>query len=67
MASPRNSFAGIATGVRVDDVAAQVEAQAGPPRPVSPVTREAVEEPGPAVDFTATARAKSTGVRVGPP
>lgn len=37
---------GIVTGVRVDDVAAQVEVQSGPHRLVSLVTREAVEELG---------------------
>ncbi|KKZ73265.1 TOBE domain-containing protein [Streptomyces showdoensis] len=62
--SVRNSFVGIVTAVRVDDVAAQVEVQSGPHRLVSLVTREAVEELGLAVGVTVTARVKSTGVHV---
>ncbi|AVH98891.1 helix-turn-helix domain-containing protein [Streptomyces sp. WAC00288] len=64
--SVRNSFVGIVTGVRADDVAAQVEVQSGPHRLVSLVTREAVEELGLVVGATATARVKSTDVRVDP-
>ncbi|MGW4724210.1 TOBE domain-containing protein [Streptomyces sp. S1] len=62
--SVRNSFVGIVTGVRTDDVAAQVEVQAGPHRLVSLVTREAVEELGLDVGATVTARVKSTSVHI---
>ncbi len=62
--SVRNSFVGIVTGVRTDDVAAQVEVQSGPHRLVSLVTREAVEELGLDVGATVTARVKSTHVHV---
>ncbi|MEU6678661.1 TOBE domain-containing protein [Streptomyces sp. NPDC046925] len=62
--SVRNSFAGIVTAVRVDDVAAQVEIQSGPHRLVSLVTRETVEELGIEVGVTVTARVKSTHVHV---
>ncbi|MFJ5080169.1 molybdopterin-binding protein [Streptomyces sp. NPDC088553] len=62
--SVRNSFAGIVTGVRIDDVAAQVEVQSGPHRLVSLVTREAVEELGLDVGVTVTARVKSTSVHI---
>ncbi|MFE5793942.1 hypothetical protein ACFQ8C_15385 [Streptomyces sp. NPDC056503] len=50
--------------MRVDDVAAQVEAPSGPHRLVSLVSREAVEEPALDVGVTVTARAKPTGVRI---
>lgn len=62
--SVRNSFVGIVTGVRIDDVAAQVEVQSGPHRLVSLVTREAVEELGLDVGVTVTARVKSTSVHI---
>ncbi|MER5202551.1 helix-turn-helix transcriptional regulator [Streptomyces sp. NPDC002825] len=62
--SVRNSFVGIVTAVRVDDIAAQVEVQSGPHRPVSLVTREAVEEPALEVGVTVTARVKSTSVDI---
>ncbi|MFI8521870.1 molybdopterin-binding protein [Streptomyces sp. NPDC085481] len=62
--SVRNSFVGIVTAVRVDDVAAQVEVQSGPHRLVSLVTREAVEELGLDVGVTVTARVKSTNVHI---
>ncbi|MER5964987.1 TOBE domain-containing protein [Streptomyces sp. NPDC002057] len=62
--SVRNSFVGIVTAVRVDDVAAQVEVQSGPHHLVSLVTREAVEELGIAVGITVTARVKSTNVHI---
>ncbi|MDA5280872.1 TOBE domain-containing protein [Streptomyces sp. Isolate_45] len=62
--SVRNSFAGIVTAVRLDDVAAQVEIQSGPHRVVSVVTRESVEELGIAVGVTVTARVKSTDVHI---
>ncbi|GGT92432.1 MULTISPECIES: TOBE domain-containing protein [Streptomyces] len=62
--SVRNAFVGIVTAVRVDDVAALVEVQAGPHRLVSLVTREAVEELGLGVGVTVTARVKSTNVHI---
>ncbi|MFF7177158.1 TOBE domain-containing protein [Streptomyces sp. NPDC008121] len=62
--SVRNAFVGIVTAVRVDDVAALVEVQAGPHRLVSMVTREAVEELGLDVGVTVTARVKSTHVHI---
>lgn len=65
--SVRNSFAGIVTAVRLDDVAAQVEIQSGPHRVVSVVTRESVEELGIAVGVSVTARVKSTEVHVDVP
>lgn len=60
----RNSFTGIVTALKADDVVAQVEIQAGPHRMVSMVTREAVEELGLAVGVTVTARVKSTSVHI---
>lgn len=65
--SVRNSFTGIVTGVRTDEVAAQVEVQCGPHRVVSLVTREAMEELGLEVGVLVTARVKSTGVHVDVP
>ncbi|WP_326586778.1 TOBE domain-containing protein [Streptomyces sp. NBC_01294] len=62
--SVRNSFAGIVTAVRLDDVAAQVEIQSGPHRVVSVVTRESVEALGITVGATVTARVKSTDVHI---
>ncbi|URN13159.1 helix-turn-helix transcriptional regulator [Streptomyces radiopugnans] len=62
--SVRNSFPGIVTAVRLGDVAAQVEIQAGPHRLVSLLTREAVEELGLAVGMEAVARVKSTSVHI---
>ncbi|MFG3000391.1 molybdopterin-binding protein [Streptomyces sp. NPDC048340] len=62
--SARNAFPGIITAVKLGDVAAQVEIQAGPHRLVSLLTREAVEELGLAVGMRATARVKSTSVHV---
>jgi molybdopterin-binding protein len=62
--SVRNAFPGIVTAVRLGDVAAQVEIQAGPHRLVSLLTREAVEELGLAVGMEAVARVKSTNVHV---
>ncbi|MGY1435013.1 TOBE domain-containing protein [Streptomyces reniochalinae] len=63
----RNAFAGIVTAVRLGDVAAQVEIQAGPHRLVSLLTREAVEELGLEVGVQATARVKSTNVHIDTP
>ncbi|MBA0052672.1 helix-turn-helix domain-containing protein [Streptomyces sp. AJS327] len=62
--SVRNAFPGIVTAVRLGDVAAQVEIQAGPHRLVSLLTREAVEELGLEVGVEATARVKATNVHV---
>ncbi|MCB5164059.1 helix-turn-helix transcriptional regulator [Streptomyces bambusae] len=62
--SVRNAFPGIVTAVKLGDVAAQVEIQAGPHRLVSLLTREAVEELGLEVGMQATARVKSTNVHV---
>ncbi|WP_236240069.1 molybdopterin-binding protein [Streptomyces sp. CC228A] len=62
--SARNAFAGIVTAVKLGDVAAQVEIQAGPHRLVSLLTREAVEELGLEVGVEAVARVKSTSVLV---
>ncbi|MGK5626922.1 TOBE domain-containing protein [Streptomyces sp. URMC 123] len=60
----RNAFPGIITAVKLGDVAAQVEVQAGPHRLVSLLTREAVEELGLAVGMEAVARVKSTNVHI---
>src|SRR5690348_4335378 len=62
--SVRNAFPGIVTAIKLGDVAAQVEIQAGPHRLVSLLTREAVEELGLEVGMEATARVKSTSVHV---
>ncbi|MFD6433794.1 molybdopterin-binding protein [Streptomyces venezuelae] len=65
--SVRNSFTGIVTSVRVEDVLAQVEIQSGPHRVVSVISREAVEELGIEVGVMATGRVKSTNVHVDRP
>ncbi|MFD9034146.1 molybdopterin-binding protein [Streptomyces sp. NPDC059567] len=62
--SARNAFPGIVTAIKLGDIAAQVEIQAGPHRLVSLLTREAVEELGLEVGMQATARVKSTSVHV---
>ncbi|WP_432072832.1 TOBE domain-containing protein [Streptomyces wuyuanensis] len=62
--SARNAFPGIVTAVKLGDVAAQVEIQAGPHRLVSLLTREAVEELKLEVGMQATARVKSTSVHI---
>jgi len=62
--SVRNAFPGIITAVKLGDVAAQVEIQAGPHRLVSLLTREAVEELGLTVGMEAVARVKSTNVHI---
>ncbi|MFE7129304.1 molybdopterin-binding protein [Streptomyces sp. NPDC057638] len=64
--SVRNAFPGIVTAVKLGDVAAQVEIQAGPHRLVSLLTREAVEELGIEVGMRATARVKATNVHIDP-
>ncbi|MFE9337610.1 molybdopterin-binding protein [Streptomyces sp. NPDC007063] len=65
--SARNAFPGIVTAIKLGDVAAQVEIQAGPHRLVSLLTREAVEELGLEVGMRATARVKSTNVHIDRP
>ncbi|GAA2723333.1 MULTISPECIES: helix-turn-helix transcriptional regulator [Streptomyces] len=60
----RNAFPGIITAVKLGDVAAQVEIQAGPHRLVSLLTREAVEELGLEVGMEAVARVKATNVHI---
>ncbi|MFE0426336.1 molybdopterin-binding protein [Streptomyces sp. NPDC058953] len=65
--SARNAFPGIVTAVKLGDIAAQVEIQAGPHRLVSLLTREAVEELGLEVGMEATARVKSTSVHIDRP
>lgn len=62
--SVRNAFPGIVTAIKLGDVAAQVEIQAGPHHLVSLLTREAVEELGLEVGMEATARVKSTNVHI---
>jgi molybdopterin-binding protein len=62
--SARNAFPGIITAVKLGDVAAQVDIQAGPHRLVSLLTREAVEELGLEVGMEAVARVKSTNVHI---
>ncbi|WP_217169768.1 molybdopterin-binding protein [Streptomyces sp. AC512_CC834] len=62
--SVRNAFPGIVIAIKLGDVAAQVEIQAGPHRLVSLLTREAVEELGLEVGMEATARVKSTNVHI---
>ncbi|MER6386974.1 TOBE domain-containing protein [Streptomyces sp. NPDC001523] len=62
--SARNAFPGIVTGIKLGDVAAQVEVQACPHRIVSLLTREAVEELGLEAGVQVTARVKSTSVHV---
>ncbi|APU38986.1 TOBE domain-containing protein [Streptomyces sp. TN58] len=62
--SARNAFPGIVTAVRLGEVSAQVDIQAGPHRLVSLLTREAVEELGLEVGMRATARVKSTSVHI---
>ena len=62
--SARNAFPGIVTAVKLGDVAAQVEIQAGPHRLVSLLTREAVEELGLTEGDRAVAVVKSTNVAV---
>ncbi|MFD9304278.1 molybdopterin-binding protein [Streptomyces sp. NPDC060048] len=65
--SARNAFPGIVTAVKLGEVSAQVEIQAGPHRLVSLLTREAVEELGLEVGMRATARVKSTSVHIDRP
>lgn len=62
--SARNRFTGIVTSIRVDEVMAQVEIQAGPHRVVSLMTRDSFDELGLVVGAVATASVKSTQVVV---
>ncbi|MFC9810527.1 molybdopterin-binding protein [Streptomyces virginiae] len=62
--SARNAFPGIVTAIKLGDVAAQVEVQAGPHRVVSLLTREAVEDLGLEVGLQVIARVKSTSVHI---
>ncbi|MFE4265136.1 molybdopterin-binding protein [Streptomyces sp. NPDC056883] len=62
--SARNAFPGIVTAIKLGDVSAQVEVQAGPHRVVSLLTREAVEDLSLAPGVTVTARVKSTSVHI---
>ncbi|EYT52156.1 MerR family transcriptional regulator [Leucobacter sp. UCD-THU] len=65
--SARNSFTGIVTRVDADGVVAVVEAQCGPHRLVSIMTREAVDELGLEVGSRATAIVKATNVIIETP
>ena len=60
--SARNRFAGIVTRVVKDEVAAQVEIQAGPHRIVSLMTAEAVDDLGLEPGMLAVAAVKATNV-----
>lgn len=60
--SARNRFTGLVTRVIANDVAAQVEIQAGPHRIVSLLTAEAVDELGLEPGVMAVAAVKSTNV-----
>lgn len=62
--SARNAFPGIVTAIKLGEVSAQVEVQAGPHRVVSLLTREAVEDLGLEPGVTVTARVKSTSVHI---
>lgn len=62
--SARNNFLGIITRVVRDEVAAQVEIQAGPHRFVSLITREAADELGLEPGQVAAAVVKATNVGV---
>lgn len=62
--SARNAFPGIVTAVKLGDVAAQVEIQAGPHRFVSLLSREAADELGLEPGVLAVAAIKATNVSV---
>ncbi|WP_407560053.1 molybdopterin-binding protein [Streptomyces sp. 184] len=62
--SARNRFAGIVTDVRIGDVSALVEIQAGPFRVVSMISRESAEELKLEPGVPAVAVIKSTNVVV---
>jgi molybdopterin-binding protein len=65
--SARNRFPGLVTGIKKDDVMAQVEIQAGPHRVVSLMSREAVDDLGLQIGDVAVAVIKSTTVIVETP
>ncbi|MCD2261234.1 TOBE domain-containing protein [Dietzia aurantiaca] len=60
--SARNSFRGLVTSVRSDEVMSQVDIQCGPYRVVSLISTEAVREMGLEPGSLATARVKATSV-----
>lgn len=60
--SARNSFRGLVTAVKSDDVMSQVDIQCGPYRVVSLISTEAVDELGLEPGALATARVKATSV-----
>jgi len=62
--SARNRFTGLVTRVVRDGVMAQVEIQAGPPRVVSLLSAEAVDDLGLAPGVLAVAAVKATNVVV---
>lgn len=62
--SARNSFRGLVTAVRSDEVMSQVDIQCGPYRVVSLLSTEAVRELGLVPGSLATARVKATSVVV---
>lgn len=66
--SSRNHLSGIVTRVKKDEVAAQVELQAGPYRLVALITREAVDDLGiePGVMADAVVKATSVSIEVHP-
>lgn len=62
--SARNSFRGLVTAVRSDEVMSQVDIQCGPYRVVSLISTEAVRALGLEPGSLATARVKATDVVV---
>lgn len=62
--SARNSFRGLVTAVKSDEVMSQVDIQCGPYRVVSLISTEAVREMGLVPGSLATARVKATSVVV---
>lgn len=62
--SARNTFRGLVTAVRSDEVMSQVDLQCGPYRVVSLISTEAVRELGLQPGSLATARIKATSVMI---
>ena len=62
--SARNRFAGVVRSVEVDGVMAIVEIEAGPFLVSAAITRDSVEELGPAPGVEATAMVKATSVMI---
>lgn len=60
--SARNRFSGLVTGIKKDQVMAQVEMQTGPHRIVSLMSREALDDLGLEIGSLAVAVVKSTTV-----